>query len=97
MSFQLTATPESEAGIYKIPLHMKYFDEFGIPYENQNVIAVKIGSVPHIEISQDNSLLLLNQKGTPAGKPESVSTFQPYSLQENRSASKYLLPDCRPR
>lgn len=61
--FMLTALPEAPAGIYKIPMKIEYFDEFGNDYETSNVIALKIGSVPSLEINEDTSLLLLGQKG----------------------------------
>ncbi|PIN81821.1 hypothetical protein COV11_01175 [Candidatus Woesearchaeota archaeon CG10_big_fil_rev_8_21_14_0_10_30_7] len=62
LKFQLTALPDAEAGVYKIPVLLNYFDEFGNMYTNTNLIAVKIGSTPKLEISQESTILLLNQK-----------------------------------
>ncbi len=62
LKFQLTASSDSEAGIFKIPVILNYFDEFGTPYTNTNLISLKIGSTPKLELSQESSLILVNQK-----------------------------------
>ncbi len=62
-TFQIIATPESQAGIYKIPINLIYYDEFGIRYTNENLLSIKVGSEPQLAINQESSSLILNQKG----------------------------------
>ena len=62
-TFQIIATPESQAGIYKIPINLVYYDEFGIRYTNENLLSIKVGSEPQLTINQESSSLILNQKG----------------------------------
>ena len=61
--FELSAGPEAESGTYKVPINLEYFDEFGTKYNSQNLISLKIGSIPKLIISQDKSSLIINKKG----------------------------------
>lgn len=62
LNFQLTALPEATAGVYKIPVILNYFDEFGNPYTNTNLISIKVGSTPRLEVNQESPFLILNKK-----------------------------------
>lgn len=61
--FELIAGPESEAGTYKIPLSLRYFDEFGVQYNQSSLLSITIGSVPALVISQEDSSLVIGQRG----------------------------------
>ncbi len=58
----LIVDSNAEAGVYKIPLKLNYFDEFGTKYSKDAVISIKIGSTPRIEISQESSKLIIGEK-----------------------------------
>jgi hypothetical protein len=62
-SFELIAGPDSEAGTYKIPLTLRYVDEFGIQYNQSSLLSVTIGSTPTLLVSQDESTLIVGRKG----------------------------------
>jgi len=61
LDFELTSLPKSEPGIYKIPVKISYFDEFGQKYEKLNTIALEISAVPRLEIATEGQLI----KGKP--------------------------------
>lgn len=63
VSFQLIASPDSEAGTHKIPLALRYVDEFGIQYNQSSLLSATIGSMPTLVVSQDESTLIVGQKG----------------------------------
>lgn len=48
MDFNIIATPESDGGVYKIPLSISYTDATGTEYVKEDVIGLRIGSSPDI-------------------------------------------------
>ncbi|MBI5065438.1 hypothetical protein HZA97_04310 [Candidatus Woesearchaeota archaeon] len=62
LSFKLSVNPDAEAGVYKVPVMLNYFDEFGNSYSKSNLISIKVGSTPKLEISQESSTLLVGKK-----------------------------------
>ncbi len=62
LSFKLSVNPDAEAGVYKVPVTLNYFDEFGDSYLKNNLISIKVGSTPKLEISQESSTLIVGKK-----------------------------------
>lgn len=61
LDFELISLPKSEPGIYKIPVKISYFDEFGQKYDKLNTIALEISASPKLEIATEGQLI----KGKP--------------------------------
>jgi hypothetical protein len=55
--FDIIALPDAEAGVYKVELEIKYYDELGTLYTREDLIGMVIGGVPefHFEV-RDNTL-----------------------------------------
>ena len=75
VNFDFTVLPTAIPGIYKIPVHMTYFDEFGKDYTKLNTVAVEVNAVPRLELfaegnvqkgnTGDITLRIINQGLTP--------------------------------
>lgn len=62
ISFGLTALPKAEVGIYKIPVKILYFDEFGQAYTKLNTVALEINALPRLEITSEGKIII-GQRG----------------------------------
>lgn len=58
LDYRVIAEPDAEAGAYKIPLEISYYDETGQKVESSDIIGLRIGSVPDISITLDESNIL---------------------------------------
>lgn len=65
VTYKLVATPDAAAGVYKIPLIIKYYDEIGQLYNISDVVGVMVGSDPKISVALDSTELT---KSTKTGK-----------------------------
>jgi len=63
LEFKIIALADAESKIYKVPLKLNYYDEFGEYYEKDDVIALIIGTTPDLYISIEESNLIMNTKG----------------------------------
>ncbi|MDD5650123.1 MAG: hypothetical protein PHF86_06875 [Candidatus Nanoarchaeia archaeon] len=64
MDFNLIALPDAEAGVYKIPIKIIYFDEFGRMYNKSDLISLTISAYPYLDVSIDKNVLVQNTKST---------------------------------
>lgn len=48
--FEFTVLPTAVPGIYKIPVTITYFDEFGKQYTKLNTVAVEVNAAPRLEL-----------------------------------------------
>lgn len=56
LNFTLIAEPDAESKLYKIPLKIKYWDELGNNYTNDdNIIGIRIGEKPDLSLTIDSS------------------------------------------
>ena len=62
IDFDLIALPDAEAGVYKIPITIIYFDEFSRPYNKTNMISITINAYPFLDSSVETSRLVQNMK-----------------------------------
>lgn len=69
LKFNLIAEPDSDGGVYKIPLTISYTDATGTSYTREDVIGLKISSKPDIlatiedsEICQENQICTIDIK-----------------------------------
>ena len=62
LDFELIALPDAEAGVYKIPITIIYFDEFSRPYNKTNMISIIINAYPFLDSSVETSELVQNMK-----------------------------------
>ncbi|MFA5176010.1 MAG: hypothetical protein WC413_01995 [Candidatus Nanoarchaeia archaeon] len=62
--FDLITMPEAEAGIYKIPIVITYYDEFGKMYNESNFITIIVSATPYLDISTEKNELIQNTKST---------------------------------
>lgn len=63
--YTLVATPDAAAGVYKIPIIIKYYDETGQLYNISDVVGVMVGAEPKISVALDSTELT---KSTKTGK-----------------------------
>ncbi len=49
ITFSLIADPKAMAGLYKVPIEIKYNDEKGNKYTSQEILAVSLGDVPKVK------------------------------------------------
>lgn len=49
ITFSLIADPKATAGLYKVPIEIKYNDEKGNVYSSQEILAVSLGDVPKVK------------------------------------------------
>jgi hypothetical protein len=63
--YTLIALPDAEAGVYKIPVTITYYDEQGYKYEADDLIGLVIGAQPKISIEIESTELTTKTK---AGK-----------------------------
>lgn len=62
VDFDLIALPNSEAGVYKIPITIMYFDEFSRPYNKTSIISITINAYPFLDSSVETFELVQNMK-----------------------------------
>jgi len=62
INFNLIALPDADGGIYKIPINMTYSDETGEEFSKDEIISLKITSIPDLLVSVDNSEIVKKQK-----------------------------------
>ncbi|HII16049.1 MAG TPA: hypothetical protein HA362_07085 [Nanoarchaeota archaeon] len=62
VSYKLVATPDATAGVYKIPLTIKYYDETGTLYNISDVVGVMVGAEPKISVTLDSTELTTKNK-----------------------------------
>ncbi len=49
ITFSLIADPKAAAGLYKVPIEIKYNDEKGKAYSSQEILAVSLGDIPKVK------------------------------------------------
>src|SRR3989344_3694368 len=54
IEFEIAALPNAEAGLYKVPIILEYYDELGRLTTKSDLIGLKIGSIPDLSIILDN-------------------------------------------
>lgn len=64
LDFDLIALPTAEAGVYKIPVRIIYFDEFSRQYNITSMISLTVSAYPFLDISIDKNTLIENTKST---------------------------------
>ncbi|MBR9683031.1 LPXTG cell wall anchor domain-containing protein [Candidatus Woesearchaeota archaeon] len=62
LSFQLIASPDAQAGMYKVPLNISYNDEKGNHYRINDVLAVLVGERPKLKAYIKKSTSLQDDK-----------------------------------
>lgn len=55
MDFKLIALPDSEGGVYKIPVNISYTDNTGTIFKKNDYISLKLSSAPDLLVSIDKS------------------------------------------
>lgn len=55
--FDIIALPDSESGVYKVPLTITYFDESGKEYTKESIFGVIIGSEPDLSFYIEGTTL----------------------------------------
>lgn len=60
--FSLIALPDADAGVYKVPIDIKYYDEFGYLYNVTDLIGLVIGSEPKISLEIESTELTTSTK-----------------------------------
>jgi hypothetical protein len=68
ISFNIAALSNAVPNIYKIPLLLDYYDEFGQHYTSSNVVSVKVSILPKLSVITEKSELVEGKKGTVAVK-----------------------------
>lgn len=64
ISFSIATLSNAAPNIYKIPLSLDYYDEFGQHYSSNNVVSVKVSILPKISVIAEKSELVEGKKGT---------------------------------
>ncbi len=64
IEFKLIALADASSRIYKVPLEVNYFDEFGNEFQSQDVISLIVGSKPALGINVQESELVETRRGT---------------------------------
>jgi len=64
LDFDLIALPTAEAGVYKIPVRIIYFDEFSRSYNLTSMISLTVSAYPFLDINIDKNTLIENSKST---------------------------------
>jgi hypothetical protein len=65
VDFSLAVDPNSEVGIYKLPVVISYADDFGTNYTKSNYIGLKVGEKPDVVVTLDDSdIYTRDSKGT---------------------------------
>lgn len=62
MDFSLVAMPDSEGGIYKIPITLSYTEESGDTASKEDVISLKITSEPDLLLTIDDSEITADKR-----------------------------------
>jgi hypothetical protein len=60
--FKVVSIPEAKPDIYKVPLMLEYYDEFGEKYSTSTLLSLIVGSSPKLEVSTEKQLLIEGQK-----------------------------------
>lgn len=55
--YQIKAYPEAEAGVYKIPLEIKFYDELGTEYTKNDIIGIVVNSEPDLSVILDQTTI----------------------------------------
>ncbi len=55
LDFRVRALPDSDSGLYKIPVNISYYDEVDTKYSVKDVIGIMIGADPDLVIFVDDS------------------------------------------
>lgn len=62
--YTIKAYPEAEAGVYKIPLEIKFYDELGTEYTKNDIIGIVVNSEPDLSVILDQTTISkAGQKG----------------------------------
>ncbi|MFA5887263.1 MAG: hypothetical protein WC852_00955 [Candidatus Nanoarchaeia archaeon] len=62
--YKLIATPDAAAGVYKIPLKIKYYDEVGDLHNTSDIVGITVGAEPKLMVVLDSTeLTKSNTKG----------------------------------
>ncbi|HLC20133.1 MAG TPA: COG1361 S-layer family protein [Candidatus Nanoarchaeia archaeon] len=65
VTFEVTALPDADGGLYKIPLKITYVDEQGKSFEKEDFIGLKITSKPDLLLTVDQTTINAeNRQGT---------------------------------
>ncbi|MEK6852728.1 MAG: hypothetical protein AABX59_02510 [Nanoarchaeota archaeon] len=62
IEFNIVTLSSADSQVYKVPLSISYFDEFGSSYKIQDVIALVVGSKPLLQITLDEAALISGKK-----------------------------------
>ncbi len=63
LEFRIIAIADAASQIYKVPLEISYFDEFGQQFQIKDVIALIVGSKPILNVNIMESTLVTGRKG----------------------------------
>ena len=64
LEFKIITLADASSKIYKIPLEINYFDEFGNEFQITDVIGLIVGSKPILDINIESSNLIAGRQGT---------------------------------
>ncbi|MBU0929623.1 MAG: hypothetical protein KJ623_00965 [Nanoarchaeota archaeon] len=64
IEFNLITLPTADAGTYKIPITITYFDEFSRSYNISSLISLTISAYPFLDVSIDQNSLIQNTQST---------------------------------
>ncbi len=64
LEFKIITLADALSKIYKVPLEISYYDEFGQEFSLDDVIALVVGSKPFLDLNIAKSSLITNQKRT---------------------------------
>lgn len=54
-TYEIMAYPDAEAGVYRIPILLKYYDELDKEYDKEDIIGIVIGSEPDLSVLIESS------------------------------------------
>ncbi len=63
LEFKIITLADAASRIYKVPLEINYFDEFGNEFESKDVISLIVGSKPLLNLNVESSTLVQSRQG----------------------------------
>ena len=57
VSYTLIASPDAEAGLYKVPVNIKYYDAQGYSHNVSDIIGIVVGSQPELSLEIESTEL----------------------------------------
>ncbi|MEW6062869.1 MAG: hypothetical protein AB1571_00655 [Nanoarchaeota archaeon] len=64
VTFTIITLADAKTGVYKVPLFITYFDEFGRAYNESSIISLIVGAEPNLEISIEENKLVVERPST---------------------------------